>query len=69
MKVQEVISNVSITVENEKQYVGQIIQLGIPGTQGAFSDNVTPDIDGFTDEPFVRCDVRVVKNIFIDDFN
>ena len=68
MKVQEVISNVSITVENEN-HVGQIIQLGIPGTQGAFLDNVTPDIDGFTDGPFVRCDVRVVKNTFIDDFN
>ena len=23
----------------------------IPGTQGTFSDKVTPDIDDFTDEP------------------
>ena len=33
-----------------------------PGTQGAFSDKVTPDIDGFTDEPVVQCDVQVVEN-------
>ena len=37
------------------------------GTQGTFSDKVTSDIDAFTDEPVVRCDVRVVKNTFIDD--
>ena len=56
------ISNIVIT-ENKEQC--QIT--GIPGTQGAFSDKVTPDIDGFTDEPAVQCDVQVVENIFIDD--
>ena len=29
---------------------------------------VTPDIDGFTDEPVVyQCDALVVKNTFVDD--
>ena len=29
---------------------------------------VTPDIDGFTDEPVVyQCDVLAVKNTFVDD--
>ena len=32
-------------------------QVYIPGTQGAFSDKVTPEIDGFTDEPVIQCDV------------
>ena len=39
MKIQEVTSNAAVTEKNEKQYVhtcptyvGQIIQLGIPGT-------------------------------------
>ena len=27
---------------------------------------VTPDIDGFTDEPVVQCDV-LVENTFVDD--
>ena len=31
--------------KNEKQYVR--LQLSIPGTQGAFSDKVAPDIDYF----------------------
>ena len=34
----------------------------IPGTQGAFSDKVAPDIDDFTDEPEFQCDAQVVKN-------
>ena len=42
-------------------------QVYIAGTQGAFSDEVTPETDGFTDEPVVQCDVRVVKNTFVDD--
>ena len=63
----DVTSNVVITEKNEKQYVRQITQLGIPGTQGAFSDKITPDIESFTDEPVVQCDVRVVKNTFVDD--
>ena len=29
------------------------------------SDNVAPDIDGFTGEPVVQCDVQVVK-FFVD---
>ena len=35
---------------------------GYPGPQGPFSDKVTPDIDGFTDEPVVQCDVQAVEN-------
>ena len=57
MKIQEVTSNVAITQKNVKQYVRKIIQLGIRGIQGAFSDKVTPSIYGFTDEPVVQCDV------------
>ena len=61
-KIQEVISN-TITEKNEKlcQTTGK------PGIQGAFSGEVNPDIDGFTDEPVVQCDVHVVENIFTDD--
>lgn len=44
-----------------------IIQFGIPGPQGAFSDNVTPDVDGFINEPVVQCDISVVKNTFVYD--
>ena len=29
------------------------IPVGIPRTQGAFSNKVTPEIDGFTDKPIV----------------
>ena len=39
----------------------------IVGIRGSFSNKVTPDTDGFTDEPVVQCDVRVVKNTFVDD--
>ena len=54
------------TGKNEKQYVR--LQLSIPGTQGAFLDKFTPDIDGFTDEPVVhQCDVQFVENTFADD--
>ena len=35
----------------------QIIQLGISEPQGAFSDKVILDVDGFTDELVVQCDV------------
>ena len=42
MKIQEVTSNVAITEKNEKQNVKKIIQLGIPDTQGTFSEKVTP---------------------------
>ena len=50
IKTQEVTSNVAITEKNEKQYVRQITQLGIRGTQGEISDKVIPDIDGFADD-------------------
>ena len=33
----------------------------------SFSEKGTPDIDGFTNKPVVQCDVRVVKNTFVDD--
>ena len=45
-----------------KSNVRQIIQPGIPGPKGTFSDKVTTGIDGFTDESVVQCDV-----IFLDD--
>ena len=45
------------------------LQLSVLGTQGTILEMVTPDIDGFTDEPVVhQCDVQVVENNFIDDF-
>ena len=31
----------------------QIIQLGVPGPQGGFSDKVILDIDGSTEKPVV----------------
>ena len=50
MKIQEVTSNVFITLLREtKNHVSHRCQ----GTQGAFSDKVTSDVDGFTDEPVV----------------
>ena len=33
----------------------------------AFLDKVASDIDGFTDEPVVSCDVQVVKNTLTDN--
>ena len=33
----------------------QMIQLNIPGSQGAFSAKAILDIDGFTDEPVIQC--------------
>ena len=67
MKIQEVTSNVAIIEKNEKQYVRQILKRGIRGTSGTCSDEVTPDIDGFIDEPVIQCVVQVVKNTFVDD--
>ena len=49
-------SNVAITKKNEKQYLR--LQLSIPGTQSVFSDKVTTNIDYFTDEREVQCDVQ-----------
>ena len=45
------ISNIVITDKNEKlcQTTGK------PGTEGAFSDKVTTDIDVFLDEPEIQC--------------
>ena len=40
---------------------------GVPGTQGAFLDKVSSDIDGFTDELVVQCDARVGENNLLDD--
>ena len=37
-------------------------------TQRAFSDKVAPVIDDFTDEPEFQCDVQVVKDTFVHDF-
>ena len=57
---QEVVSNVAITVKNEKLCQTK----GIPGIQGIFSDTVT---SGFTNEPVVQCDVQVAGNTFVDN--
>ena len=57
-KIQEVTSNIVITEKNEKL----CHTTAIPQIQGAFSDKVTPNIDGFTDEPVVQYDVQVVEN-------
>ena len=57
-KIQKVTSNIVITEKNEKLCHAT----GIPGTQGAFSDKVTPNINGFTDETVVQYDVQVVEN-------
>ena len=65
-KIQEVISNVAITANNEKQYAR--LQQSIPRTQQTFLDKVTLDINGFTDEQvFHECDVQVVEKFFTDD--
>ena len=54
-------SNVAITEKNEEEYAR--LQLIIPG---AFTDKVIPNIDGFTDELLVQCDLQVVGNTFVD---
>ena len=54
-------SNVAITEKSEKQNVGDIIQLGLRGKQGAFSDKVTAGLDDFTNKPVVQCYLRVSK--------
>ena len=51
----------NITEKNEK--LSQTT--GIPGTQEAFSEKVTPDIDVFTDEPTFQCDAQVVENTLL----
>ena len=45
-----------------------VFQLDIPGPQESFSVKGTPDTDGFTNKPVVQCNVRVVKNTFVDDY-
>ena len=63
MEIQEVISNIVITEKN-----GKLCQTtGIQRNLGTFLDKVTPDIDGFTDEPVVKCDVQVIENTFMGD--
>ena len=56
-KIQEVISSIVITEKNEKLCQAT----GILGTQGVFSDRVTPD------KLVVQCGVQAVENTFIDD--
>ena len=63
MNIQKVISDIVNTRKNQK--LCQTIE--IPGTQGAISDKVTPDIIVFTDEPVDQCDVQVLENTFTDD--
>ena len=64
MKIQEVTSNVVIAEKNGKVR----LRLNILGTQGAFLEKVTSDIDGFTDGRVVhQWDVQVVENTFVDD--
>ena len=71
-KIQELASNIVLIERNEKQYIR--LKLNVLGTQGTFSDEVTPDIYGFTDEPVVQCDIQVYRKYFcrllqIDDTN
>ena len=62
-KIQEVTSNVAIIVKNEK-----LCQTtGMPGSQGAYSGKVTSDIDSFTDDTVVQCEVQAVEKPFVDD--
>ena len=49
-KINEVTSNVLITKKNKKLFHTK----GVPGTQGAFSDKVTPNIADFTDAQVVE---------------
>ena len=58
MKIQEVTSIVVITVKNEKSCQ--------TATEGHFQIFFS-DIDGFTVEQSVQCDIQVVENIFVDD--
>ena len=62
-KIQEVASNVTITVNNEKL----CLTTRIPVTQVTFWNKVTPDVDGFNDGPVFQCHVQVVENTFVDD--
>ena len=57
------ISNIVIIDKNEKLCQST----AKPGTQGAFSGEVTSDSGVFTDETGVQCDVQVVGNNFIDN--
>ena len=61
MKIQEVICHYC---ENEKK-LSQTAR--IPETQEAFLHKVNADINGFTDEPVVQCDVEVPENSLLDD--
>ena len=63
LKIQEVASIVAITVKNEKLSDANYRETA--GTQKAFSDKITFNIDGFTDEPFFQCNVQVVENTFV----
>ena len=56
----EVISSVVFTEKNEKRYVFRL-QLSILGTNRSFSGKFSPDIDDFTDESEIQCDVQVVN--------
>ena len=47
--IQEIIPNSVITEKNGKLYQA----IGILGTQETFWDKVTPDINGFTDQPVI----------------
>ena len=62
IKIQEVICHYC---ENEKK-LSQTAR--IPETQEAFLDKVNADINSFTDEPVVQCDVEVAEYSLLDDF-
>ena len=57
-KINEVTPNVVTTEKNEKLCHTK----GVSGTQRAFSDKVTPDIDDFTDESVVQRDAQVAES-------
>ena len=48
---------------NSISYLGK--PCGYSRAPGAFADKVMPDIDYFTDEPAVQCDVSVAKKIIL----
>ena len=62
--IQEVIPNIVITEKDDKICQNRDTRDPQRSTQGTFSDEVTPDIDGFTNEPVVQCDVQVAGKYF-----
>ena len=60
--IPEVTLNVAIIVK-KKAMIRGYKRYQLPGTQGAFSNEVTSYIDGCTDEPVVQYDFQIKVNI------